>query len=113
MRRLLGLLLFAGGIALGTLGLLIGFMLILRPLAVLGDVVPFIGSIIGAGTGLVALLLTAIVAPIVIAFAWFFYRPLTAIIVLIVGAGVAYGIKVLASRRAASRSAPAAMPAPA
>lgn len=92
--------------ALAALGILIGFTLILRPLAVIGDVVPIVGSLIGAGTGLVALLLTAVVAPIVIAAAWFYYRPLVAILVLAGGAALAYAIKVLAAKRAATRSAP-------
>jgi hypothetical protein len=95
---------------LGALGIFIGFTLIMRPLSVLGDVVPLIGSVISAGTGLIALLLTVIVAPVVIAIAWFYYRPLVSIGVLVIGAALAYGVKMLAARKSAAK---AAMPVPA
>lgn len=64
----------------------IGFFIFLRPLVVMADVVPFIGNLLQAGTMLVSILLTAIVAPIVIAIAWVFYRPLIALVVLAIGA---------------------------
>ena len=64
-----------------------------RPLVVVADVVPFIGNILSAGAGIVSLVLTAIVAPVVIAVAWFFYRPLVSAVVLAVGLALAYGFK--------------------
>jgi hypothetical protein len=84
----------------------LGFVLILRPLVVVADVVPLIGYILGAGAGLVALLLTAIVAPLIIAFAWLWYRPLVSIITLLVGAALAFGFKMLAARRAQTVARP-------
>jgi hypothetical protein len=85
------------------------FGMILRPLPVLGSVVPFIGSIIGVGTGLVSLLLTVILAPLVIAVAWIWFRPLVGTVVLLLGIGAAVGVSWLISKRkAAMRSAPAA-----
>jgi len=72
----------------GALVMTIGFGMILRPLSVLGDVVPFIGSIIGKGTGMVAILLSTILSSITIAGAWLFYRPLISISLLAV-AGIA------------------------
>jgi Flp pilus assembly protein TadB len=69
-------------------------------------VIPFLGSVVGAGTGLVALLATAVVAPIVIAIAWLWYRPLVSVGVLVVGGAAVYGIRMLAARRHA-RTAPA------
>ena len=54
----------------------LGTFLVLRPLVVVADVVPLIGSLIGAGAGLVALAFTMVVAGLVIALAWFWYRPL-------------------------------------
>jgi hypothetical protein len=56
------------------------------------------------------LLVTAVVAPIIIAIAWFWYRPLVSAGVLVVGFAVAYGIRTLAARRHA-RAAPAPAPA--
>ena len=46
-------------------------------------------------------------APIVIAVAWFWYRPLVSVAVLVVGFAIAYGLKVLAGRRKAARMAAA------
>ena len=93
--------------AVGVVAMFIGWMLMMRPLVVLADVIPFLGSVMGAGTGLVALLVTAVVAPVIIAIAWLWYRPLVSLGVLVVGGAVAYGIKVLAARRRAARAAPA------
>jgi hypothetical protein len=90
----------------GVVAMLIGWMLMMRPLVVLADIIPFLGNVIGAGTGVVALLVTAVVAPIVIAVAWLWYRPLVSAGVLVVGFAIAYGIKMLAARRHA-RVAPA------
>jgi hypothetical protein len=76
---------------------------------VVADFVPLIGSILGAGAGLVSLLLTVIIAPVVIAIAWFYYRPLVGIAILAAGAVAAVLVKMLVSRRTAAR--PAAAPA--
>jgi len=94
----------------GSLVMFAGFALILRPLVVVADVIPLIGNVLGAGAGIVSLLLTAVLAPIVIAVAWFWYRPLVSVAVLVVGFAIAYGLKVLAGRRNAARivAAPAA-----
>lgn len=91
----------------GVVAMFIGWMLMMRPLVVLADVIPFLGSVMGAGTGLVALLATAVVAPIVIAIAWFWYRPLVSLGVLVVGGAIVYGVKTLAARRTVARAAPA------
>jgi hypothetical protein len=95
----------------GVLLMFFGFMLILKPLVVVADVVPFIGNILSAGAGIVSLVLTAVVAPLVIAVAWFWYRPLVSVVVLAFGNALAYGFKRWASQRAAARRA--AQPAPA
>lgn len=75
--------------AVGLLVLWIGFALMLAPLKVLASVIPFLGSIVGFGTGLVAAFFTALVGPAVIAVAWFWYRPLVSLAILGVGALVA------------------------
>jgi hypothetical protein len=94
--------------AVGAFVMFIGFALVLNPLVVVADVVPFIGSVLGAGAALVSLIATLVVAPVVIAVAWFFYRPLVSVIVLALGFGAAYGLKRLAIRR---KSAAAPQPA--
>jgi Transmembrane protein 43 len=96
----------------GAFAMYLGFVLILSPLVVVADVVPFIGDILGAGASLVSFILTAAIAPLVIAIAWFWYRPLVGVLVLAIGAGVAYGLKMLAGRKVAARQAAASPAAP-
>ncbi len=93
--------------AAGVFAMFIGFVLILWPLSVVADFVPFIGSIVGAGAFLVALVCTFVLAPALIAFAWLWYRPVVSIAVIVVGLGVAYGFRTLAARRTAARAQPA------
>ena len=95
----------------GVFAMFLGFMLILNPLVVVADVVPFIGNILSAGAGIVSLVLTAIVAPVVIAVAWFWYRPLVSAVVLAIGLALAYGFKRWASQRAAAKRAAQGAPA--
>lgn len=91
----------------GAIVMLVGFALILRPLGVAADVIPFLGGIVGAGTGLVALLCTVAVAPVVIAVGWLWYRPLVGIGVLAVGGAATWGLLRLARRRVAQKTAAA------
>lgn len=94
---------------IGVIFMLVGFILVLRPLAVVGSVIPLLGDVIGAGTFLVALVCTMAIAPVVIALGWLWYRPLVGIGVLVVGAVVTWGLlKLLHSRAAAKKAAPSA-----
>jgi len=68
----------------GFVLLSIGFGLILAPLAVFADIIPFIGRIVGAGTKLIGLFLAGIVWTLTVAFAWIFYRPVLGIAILVV-----------------------------
>lgn len=73
----------------GFVAMLIGTMLLFRPLKVLADVLPFAGKIVGAGTGFIAFLLSAIGSLTIIALAWVWYRPLLGISLLVVaGVGI-------------------------
>ena len=92
----------------GVVAMWLGIYLVLRPLVVVADVVPLIGSVIGAGAGLVALAFTMVVAGFVIALAWFWYRPLVGVAVLAFGLIAGIGLHRLAGRRSA---APAGGPA--
>jgi hypothetical protein len=95
----------------GVVLMIVGFALLASPLVALGDIVPFIGSLIGASAVFAAFILAAVVAPIVIAMAWLWYRPLVAIAVVAAGLGIAYAMRMIAPRKPAvpqSRAAPAA-----
>lgn len=83
----------------GVVLMFIGFALLLNPLKVLADVIPPLGAVVGFGTGLLAAVLTLLVAPVVVAVAWLFYRPLIGIAILAVGLALAYGITRLRRRR--------------
>lgn len=88
---------------LGTGLIFLGFAMVLRPIAVFGDVIPLLGSILRAGTGIVAAAATAILAPLVIALAWFTHRPIVAVIILITGLAVAFAIQRLLAGRVTPR----------
>lgn len=89
----------------GLIGMFIGFQLFFGLFGVIGDVIPFIGSLLRGGTAIIALVLTLVIGPVTIAIGWFAYRPLLSL--LIIGAGVAIAALVIFLRR---RSAPAATP---
>lgn len=71
----------------GFLAMVLGLFLVFRPLSVLGDVVPFLGSLLGVGVGLFALVVGFALSSITIATAWLFVRPLLGIALLILAAG--------------------------
>ena len=60
----------------------ISLVLITAPLSVLASIIPFLGSIVGAGTALFSLLFGLAWSLLIIAIAWLFYRPLIGIILL-------------------------------
>jgi hypothetical protein len=63
------------------------FSMILRPIAVLASILPFLGRLVGTGTTFVAFLLAGIVWGLTVSFAWIFYRPVLGVILL---AGAAF-----------------------
>ncbi|HEY9249614.1 MAG TPA: TMEM43 family protein [Rariglobus sp.] len=83
----------------GLLLLFFGVRLILGPFAVLADVIPFLGDLVGAGLSLVALLVAASLGTVTIAVAWIVYRPLLGGALLIVAAGLAYLVRQRLVRR--------------
>lgn len=85
-----------------------GLRAVFRPLEVLGDVVPFIGSIIGAGAGIVSFLIAAPLSLVTIAVAWIVYRPVVGIILLVVAGAIGYLVYTKAKAKKAAQAAPAA-----
>ena len=74
----------------GFMILLIAFNVIFKPLSVLADVVPLFGNLVGMGTGLVSMVLAALLSLVVIALGWVFYRPLLGIALLLAAGGLLY-----------------------
>ena len=74
----------------GLFAVFIVFILVFRPVSVLADVVPFLGSVASAGISVVSLLLALGVGLVTIALAWVVFRPLIAIVLLLVVGGAGY-----------------------
>ena len=74
--------------AVGFFLVSLGLRTVLAPLAVLADVVPLFGSIVGAGLGIIAFVTGAAVSLLTIAIAWIFYRPVLGIALLIAAGGL-------------------------
>jgi hypothetical protein len=91
--------------AVGFLMMFIGLMMVFAPLAVLADIVPFIGSLVGVGTALIAGLIALPSTLVTIAIAWIVYRPVLGIVLLVVALGS------LAAVMSMRKSEPEAQPA--
>ena len=87
------------------LGIWLGTFLIVRPLAVFADLIPFVGSIVGFGLGSAALLVALIVGPTAIAIAAFAFRPVVSAIVHRGRRRAAFGWHRLRSGRAPAQAA--------
>ena len=84
--------------AVGFAVMFFGFSFIFKPLAVVADVLPLAGTIVGVGTGIFAFLLAAPLSLITISIAWIFYRPLIGIpLLLLAGVGLFFLIKKIAA----------------
>jgi hypothetical protein len=80
--------------AVGFFMMFLGLFLVFRPIAVFGDVVPLVGSMLGAGIGLFAFVIAAVLSFITIAIAWIFVRPVLGITLLVLAiAGLVWLIR--------------------
>jgi hypothetical protein len=96
--------------ALGLFAMFIAFNMLFSPVKLLASYVPVLGNLVSGATSLVAAAATALVGPLVIAIAWFAYRPFVSGAVLAVGIALAFGFRVLRQRKqagGASRMQPA------
>lgn len=89
----------------GLLLLAVGFGLVMGPIGVIFDVIPFLGSLARLGTGLVAFVLAVAVGTVVIALAWFWYRPLLALGIVVAGALISWLLVRYGTSRAARPAA--------
>ncbi len=92
---------------IGFILLAVGFGLILRPIAVLASILPFLGKLVGVGTSILGFVLAGIVWTLVVAIAWIFYRPVLGITILVVTVGLIVALFVLIRRSGGSEPAPA------
>lgn len=68
----------------GWIVMFLGLAMIMNPIKILADVIPFIGSIAQVGIGLVAGLISLALSLVTIAVGWFFYRPVFATVLIVV-----------------------------
>ncbi|MGJ8724032.1 MAG: TMEM43 family protein [Roseibacillus sp.] len=79
----------------------IGLGLVLKPLSVLADVIPFMGNLVGTATGFIAMMIAAGITLIIIAVSWLTFRPLIAVPILIIAVvALFFGIKKLTAKPA-------------
>lgn len=64
----------------------VGMAMVLGPIKTLGDIIPFIGSLLGAGIGLFTGVIALILSTITMAIAWIVFRPLIGIGLLVLAA---------------------------
>lgn len=91
----------------GWLAMFLGLVLVFRPIAVLGDVVPLFGSLLGVGVGLFAFLVSAVLAFVTIAISWITVRPLVGITMLVLAGAAAFWL-FKANRKKKMQGVPAA-----
>jgi hypothetical protein len=87
---------------LGFLALYIGLSMLLAPLGVLADVLPFLGSIMRFGTSLIAMVIAVPTSLATIAIAWLAYRPVLGITLLVIGVGVPIALLIMKKGKAAA-----------
>ncbi|MBV8264721.1 MAG: TMEM43 family protein, partial [Planctomycetaceae bacterium] len=83
----------------------IGIGLVLGPLSVFADVIPWLGSIVRGGTGLIACGVALVLSLVTIALGWIVYRPVLGIAVLVAAGAAVVGFTYLVHdrRRAPNR----------
>jgi hypothetical protein len=91
----------------GLLLLMLAFSMIMGPIGVLADVIPFLGSLVRLGTGAIAFVLAVLAGGATIAFAWFWYRPLLAIGIVVAAVAIAVLVSRFGRKAAAEPGAPA------
>jgi hypothetical protein len=93
----------------GMAAMWLGLFLVVRPLAVLADVVPLLGGLLAKGLGVVAFVLAACFSLLTMGLAWLSHRPALGIALLLLGFGAAFWLR---KRRPRAAAVPSVMPPP-
>lgn len=89
----------------GFLLMFLGLVMVFKPIAVFGDVIPIVGTLLGAGLAVFAGAVAAALSLVTIAISWLVYRPLIGILLLLLAGAAVAGLTYLAGKR---KAAPAA-----
>ena len=86
----------------GIAAMAIGLGMLFKILSTVIDRIPFvgihIGTVVGMGTSLIAILIALPLALLTIAIAWFFVRPILSIILLVLAVGGFFGLRKFGSK---------------
>ena len=85
----------------GFFVMFLGLVLVFRPLRVLGDVLPIVGTLLGAGIALFAGAVAAALSLVTIAIAWLAYRPLFGVVLLVLAGAAVAGLVYMTKARKA------------
>ncbi len=88
--------------AIGFFVMFMGLAMFFRPISVVGDVVPFFGSMLAFGTGLFAFIVSAVLSVGTIGVAWVFYRPFLGIGLLSVAIAALVWFAISGKKKAAA-----------
>jgi len=94
----------------GYLLMFVGLSMTFRPIAVVGDVVPLFGRLLGAGVGIFSAFVAAFFAFSTMAVAWFAYRPLLGITLLVMAGGAVYLLIRAVNKKSSSAAPPPPLP---
>lgn len=94
--------------AVGVFLMFLGLVLVFKPLSVLGDVIPMIGSMLAFGTGLFALVISLALSVGTVAVAWVVYRPVLGIALLTVAIALLVMLAVRGKKKVAANAAASA-----
>lgn len=82
----------------GVVLMFIAISLIFKPISVFLDVIPLLGNIAEFGTGLISFMAALVLSLVIIAVAWFTYRPLLSVCLLALGVGLVFLLKMKKGR---------------
>ncbi len=72
----------------GWLLMCIGFSMLVGPINIVADIIPFLGDLVGLGTGLFGFAMGSSLSLVCIAIGWIFARPLVGILMLVGAIGI-------------------------
>lgn len=96
--------------AVGFVVMFLGIFMIFRPIAVFADVIPLVGTMLGAGIGFFSFLGAASLSFVTIAVAWVFVRPVLGITMIVIALAAVIWLLRVGSRKKAARAAGTAPP---
>jgi hypothetical protein len=83
----------------GFFVMFLGLTMVFNPLRVLGDVIPILGTLMGAGIALFAGAVAAALSLVTIAIAWLAYRPVLGIVLLVLAGAAIVGLVYMSKAR--------------